>query len=62
MWPEQLVANVADDPLADVGHQVGREVRAEALGEVGDDDQRRPERNGSQSAPGRTLLMIGLIR
>ena len=35
---EQLIAQVADHPLTDVGHQVGREVRAQALRR-----DRRPE-------------------
>ena len=42
--PEQLVAQIAHDPLADVGHQVGREVRADAFRKVGGEHRARPER------------------
>ena len=42
--PLQPVAQVAHDPLADVGHQVGGEVRAEALEDVEADDERGDER------------------
>ena len=44
MWRNSRFAQVAHDPLADVGHQVGGEVRAEPLSDVERDDQRRATR------------------
>ena len=36
---EQHVAQIADDALPDVGHQIPREIRADALDEVDDEDR-----------------------
>ena len=39
--PEEPIAHVADHQLADVGHPVGRQIGADALDQVGDDDRHR---------------------
>ena len=51
MWPEQLVAEVADDALADVRHQVAREVGAEALDQVDHHDRQTPGAQVHAHAP-----------
>ena len=51
--PEQLVAEIAHDPLADVGHQVGRRIGAHSLDDVDEPAARRTTRRGPCRAGGR---------
>ena len=52
--PEELIAQIAHDPLADVGHQVAGEVRAEPFGQIGEQNRRPHQMTGGRARPGKT--------
>ena len=60
MCRNRRVAQVHDDALADVGHQIARHVRADALEEIRDEDERRDHR-AHASARCSTSSKIGLM-
>ena len=59
MWPKSAFAHVAHDELADVGHQVGRQVGADALEQI-DGDDGPPSPRTTRSWRTRTSSTIGL--